>query len=290
MSEPTATVAIRCVNDSVAQFEECLAAILGQGVPVEVLVVDSSDHEEFAELCSQQSAVDYFRIPGKSLCEGRNAAIERSKHDYLLLTDPDCVPGPGWLEALSRELDQGAGIVGGKIVPRWLAEPPWLIRSSTLARNQLALRDPGGPTGPTDRVFGANMGFSKTALGDQAWFREDLDRVDGILLSGGDTEFCERASANGARVVYVADAIVEHQIPKRRLSYAWTMKRTFFSGVTRAIRGGRPKPIDSGGSRGADTIFMALFGPAYASGYLYGVWLKRRGKLRPIGGREFGSD
>ncbi|MCP5056117.1 MAG: glycosyltransferase [bacterium] len=246
MTETTAaiTVAIRCVNDSVSQFRECLDAVLAQRQPTaDVVVVDSSDHEEFAELCVGVERVKYLRIPGKNLSNGRNVAIAQSVHDRIMFTDPDCVPQPGWLTALNRELEAGAAVVGGRIVPRWLATPPWIVRNSSLARNQLALRDTGGGTAETDRVFGASMGFSKLAVGENAWFREDLGRVDGVLLSGEDTEFCERAIRGGGRVVFVSDAVVEHQIPKRRLRYSWTFKRTFFTGLRIGVPTGDSCPI-----------------------------------------------
>jgi len=287
---PDITVSIRCVNDSIPQFRECIDALLAQeGVTCETWIIDSSDHEEFKGICAEYDSVHYCRIPGKNLCEGRNKGIELSRSDYVALTDPDCVPCPIWLKSLKEQLDAGAGVVGGQIVPRWLAKPPYYIRESKMARAHLSLRSLGTDVREVDRVFGANIAFSKSALGEEAKFREDLDRVNGILIGGGDTEFCERASAlAGSKIVYVPDASVEHQIPPRRLSFGWTLKRAFYGGVSRTWRGGRPSPVKGGtGLSLADMIFGGLFVVPYMVGQLYGVRLKKKGLGSAIGTPEF---
>ena len=275
---PEITVSIRCVNDSVPQFRECLDALRAQeDVRAEIWIIDSSDHDEFERICPDYPNVRYERIEGRNLCEGRNRGTALARSDYVALTDPDCVPVPRWLRSLVDALDAGAAVAGGRVVPRWLAKPPWYIRGSRIARAHLSLRDLGDETVETDRVFGANMAFSKSRLGDDARFREDLDRVDGILIGGGDTEFCERARAAGGTVVYAPGAEVEHQIPPRRLSFGWTLKRVFYGGVSRTFRGGRPKAVRTAkGSGFADWCFMAVFAVPYKLGQWYGHRLKKR--------------
>lgn len=293
---PDITIAIRCVNDSIPQFRECLDAIRAQqDVSWDLWIVDSSDHEQFAEICAAADDVNYIRIDGKNLCEGRNKGAELARSDYVVLTDPDCVPCPVWLRELKAQLDAGAAVTGGKVIARWLAKPPWYIRQSRIALAHLSLRDMGDTVQETDRVFGANMAFSKSALdasGAGARFREDLDRVDGILLGGGDTEFCERARANGGTITYAPAAVVEHQIPPRRLTFGWTLKRVFYGGVSRSFRGGRPNPVKSGDAPAfafADLFFMAVFGAPYVAGQLYGKRLKKTKGIQRIGNPEWNN-
>lgn len=287
---PDISVSIRCVNDSVPQFRECLEALkVQEGVSAEVWIIDSSDHKQFEEICGEYDFVHHCWIDGKNLCEGRNKGAELARADYVALTDPDCVPVPGWLKALKDELDGGAAVTGGRVVPRWLAKPPWYIRASRIARAHLSLRDMGDESVETDRVFGANMAFSKSALGEDGRFREDLDRVDGILIGGGDTEFCERALAAGGKVTYTPHAQVEHQIPPRRLTFGWTLKRVFYGGVSRTFRGGKPKAVAANKTAFADLFFMGIFAVPYKLGQWYGHRLKaNRAKGKGgIGSAEF---
>ena len=278
IQDPEVSIAIRCVNDSVIQLRECIEAILRQvDVRAEIWIIDSSDHDEFESICAEHELVHYVRIPGKTLSQGRNRGIELARADYILFTDPDCIPCSTWLRHLKSALDTGAAIVGGKIVPRWLVKPPWYIRNSHIARTHLSLLDYGDEVRETDRVFGANFGLSKTALGNEARFREDLGRSEGLLLGGEETELCRRVRRFGGKVVYTPDGYVEHQIPKNRVALGWNAKRMFYGGMSRTFLGGLPNPLSSPRCSLSDLLYIAAFAGPYIAGQLYGFYERRRG-------------
>ena len=265
------TVSIRCVNDPLPQFRDCLEALANQeGVAFEVFVIDSSEGDGHAKLCAEfADFVTHERLEGDTrLNAGRNRGTELATTDLVALTDPDTIPDPTWLAALKSELDAGATVTGGKTVPRWIdGTPPWHIRRSSIARTTLALMELGDEILPdVGRAFGANMAFSKSAMGEVCHFDLGLDRQGGLLLGGGDTEFCDKAVANGGRVSYTPHARVQHQLPASRVTSAYFSKKLYWDGVTRSHRGGAPRPVKTKRHLIADCLFLARYLPAYYRG------------------------
>lgn len=128
----------------------------------------------------------------------RNAGLDAldPEVDVVLLTDAGCVVAPGWAAAHLRALSS-ADLTGGAVEVTLRSRPSpaeWVDRCRNL--RQQAYVEQGG--------FAAtcNLGVRRALL--------DELRFDANLLSGGDRELCHRATARGARLVYVPDAVVHH--------------------------------------------------------------------------------
>jgi mycofactocin glycosyltransferase len=146
----------------------------------------------------------------------RNTGLAAADTPLVAFLDSDCVPGPGWLDALLPHFgDPAVGAVAPRIVP---AEPgrTWLARyegtSSTLDMGARA-----GIVRPRSRVSyvpGAALVVRKAAAG--AGFAEDMQ-------VGEDVDFVWRLAAGGWRVRYEPAAAMRHQ--HRVRLRAWFARR-----------------------------------------------------------------
>ena len=115
---------------------------------------------------------------------------------WVLFTDSDCRPQPGWIDAHLRALARHD--LSGGAVSLVLPSPP---TPAAFLDAKWHLRQ--------DRHV-SDGGFAATA--NLAIRREVLDRFrfDDRLRSGGDRELCRRAVAAGHDLVYTPDAVVLH--------------------------------------------------------------------------------
>lgn len=71
--------------------------------------------------------------------------------------------------------------------------------------------------------FGANMAFRKGVFECYGYFRPDLGRRPGSLISNEDTEFGKRLMAAGERLGYEPSAIVYHPFQEGRLNKKYVL-------------------------------------------------------------------
>jgi len=155
----------------------------------------------------------------------RNTGLAAADTPLVAFLDSDCVPGPGWLDALLPHFaDQAVGAVAPRIVPD---EPghTWLARyegaSSTLDMGARASIVRPGSRVPY--VPGAALVVRRAAAG--TGFTEAM-RV------GEDVDFVWRLAASGWRVRYEPAATMRHQ-HRVRLS-EWFARRKDY-GTSAAI-------------------------------------------------------
>jgi len=248
-------------------------------VTAKVLVLDQSVQKKTKDfcnrLCSENIEFGYQVIASKGLSYARNVAISLCQTDILLLTDPDMLLASDWAYCLSSALmDKNCAIVGSKIIPRWHGRPRWYMKSNIMT-DQYSLIDFGQGEKETSRIIGGSMGIKIKQMGQQAYFNENLGRRKGTLLGGGDSEFCERAIQNGFKVYYTGRTVAHHQILESRMNLLWISRKFYYSGFSRAMRGGRPSAMNK--KRGtADYIVLGVFAPFYITGLLIGLLKKRK--------------
>jgi len=201
---PSVGVVIPVYNDW-QRLQWCLEALACQRYPrerLQVRVVDNGSND----WPSQPSfplplEVIVHRHPGSY--GARNRAALGWSVDVLAFTDADCQPDPDWIEAGVQALqwtDQPWRLVAGRIV----LEP----------------QTPGHPSGgeQLDQILGfdqartvrrAGFGVTANLFVPQACFQE-LGGFHRRTHSGGDREFCHRAVAAGAVLLFEARAVVRH--------------------------------------------------------------------------------
>ena len=96
----------------------CLDAVYRHSGPAlhEVICVDNASPDGAGDLVAARfPAVRLLRQPvNLGFAGGVNVGIANATGDLLVLVNQDCVPGPGWLDALRAGLagNPGAGIAG----------------------------------------------------------------------------------------------------------------------------------------------------------------------------------
>ena len=241
-------------------------------------MTDPETERRLNDLSSKSIRFRYSGIPTRSLSYARNCAVENATSDFVLFIDCDAIADEHWAFEMRRTLiEGGVAVAGGKIVPRWHGKPPFIARAS-MVREHYSLLDKGEADADVLKVIGAGFGLNRRILGKEAYFDEKLGRRDGILLGGEETDLCERALKMGLRVRYSGKAVVTHQVLPERTTYRWLLKRLYYSGVGRALRGGKPDPTHEMGFW--DYFVLPLVLPYYGLGYLQGMRMSRQRRRR----------
>lgn len=187
----------------------------------------------------------------------------------LLWTDPDIVMAPDWAQTLGEALlEKDLALVGGKILPRWHGKPRWYMKTNVMA-DHYSLIDLGPEDRQTDRIIGGSMGIHVRLLREKAFFDENLGRKEGTLLGGVDTEFCQRIIQNGFNVYYIGRSTALHQITKDRMELKWIIRKFYYGGISRALRGGWPEAMNKTRTL-ADYMVLGAFAPFYLLGLIKG--------------------
>ncbi|HEX7034353.1 MAG TPA: glycosyltransferase [Pseudomonadales bacterium] len=150
----------------------------------------------------------------------RNAAIEAARGAWLVFTDADCLPRSDWLERLLHEAERSPNepiLIAGRVD----------VVASSSAPNRYEMYDivKGIP-----QSWYVARGYAATAnLAAPAQVVRELNGFDASRFSGGDYDFCRRASRAGVGLRYADDAVVEH--PARKSWQALVVKARRIKGA-----------------------------------------------------------
>ncbi len=165
--------------------------------------------------------VEYVNERELGIPFARNAAIEASRAlgaEWIAFIDDDEVAEPDWLVRLCGRAEQdGVDAIQG---PSRYVYPPgtpdWLPRRPLMRRE--------------------NGQVLRTASTNNVMFRRTLTEEAGLGLrfdpsfrftGGSDTDFFNRATQGGARIVWEQSAVVSEIVPLSRLRLGWQLKRAF---------------------------------------------------------------
>lgn len=182
--------------------------------------------------------------PRQGLSHARNRAVAEARGDYILWTDDDAVPEPGWLSAYADAFRTWpeAAVFGGPIMPDFEDGPPdWLAAALDSGRiaDAYARRDLGPAPAPLSAEgnlvpYGANYAI-RTA--EQRTFPYDhrLGFHGHDMVNGEETAVVTAILGAGFEGRWVPGARVRHVIPKARQTAAYL--RDYFVGAGRtAVR------------------------------------------------------
>jgi glycosyltransferase involved in cell wall biosynthesis len=222
-----------CVNtylrpDGLGRFLQALAgAVFANPVPrVDVVVVDNDAEGSAREVC--EHARDWFPFDlhyvvekRRGIPQARNTALSVAMPlaDFVVITDDDVEPTPGWLAELLRvQKLYRADVVSGPNPPRFIEQPPaWVVEGRFF-------ESPRWETGTS---------IDKAATNNVLVRCETLERMDRLFdeslgLQGcDDTEFFRRVAREGHRMVWADDAIVYECVPATRTTLRWLLQRAY---------------------------------------------------------------
>jgi glycosyltransferase involved in cell wall biosynthesis len=184
--------------DLVPKLLACLAAQTLPQDRFEVILADNGSRN-FTPPATLPANVRIMTCAQPGSYAARNAAAAEAKGEWFAFTDADCLAAPGWLAALDAAATDQNTILIGAVDMRASGTTPNAYEAFDIVK--------GIPQEHYVRLgYGATANLAVTA----ELFRR-VDGFDSARLSGGDAEFCRRASAKaGATVRYVAAARVGH--------------------------------------------------------------------------------
>lgn len=205
----------------------------------EVIVVDNNSSDDTLSAVEEYRDVLPIRYAFESrqgLSHARNRAVEEASGDLIIFTDDDVRVDPCWLAeyATAQQQFPDATFFGGTIDLRFTCDlPRWLGNNLSRFRTAYAYRSIDPATliikRRQDLPFGANMAFRRSVFSN-ADFSYSLGRVGTDLMSGEETELMERLLVRGDTGVWLGSAIVEHLIPKDRLTKAYVYNYFYCQG------------------------------------------------------------
>ncbi|HWN13920.1 MAG TPA: glycosyltransferase, partial [Candidatus Dormibacteraeota bacterium] len=216
---------------------ETLEALLAQQTPAglawEVLVADNGSADGTLEVFRTMAMraggrLRYVFEPRLGKSRALNAGIAVARGAVIALTDDDVSPAVDWVATAAVVLDKwGVAGAGGRIRPRWEAEPPsWLLESPRLL-DYLAIMEYERPAmmpipaGKYPQVWGANMVYRRAALQALGGFDVNLGPVGGRRFCNEDVDIVRRMLQSGRAVAYDPGLTVFHRIPRARLRRAY---------------------------------------------------------------------
>jgi mycofactocin system glycosyltransferase len=218
LERPEVTVLIP-VRDRAEMLNRCLAAIAGRH---QVVVVDdgSVDRLAVAAVAARYGASIVRRERSGGPAAARNTGLAAIKTDLIAFLDSDCVPPPGWIEALAAHLaDPLVSAVAPRIVtlsPRTAAARYEQARGSLDLGDKAARVVPGGRVAyvPTAALLVRRSALDAVTVNAGAPSAgSGLAVFDPVLRYGEDVDLIWRLHGAGWRIRYDPAVQVPHDSP-----------------------------------------------------------------------------
>jgi glycosyltransferase involved in cell wall biosynthesis len=188
-------------------LEVTLDSLRGQrtGVQHEVLVVDDGSTDSTPAVAERFGARLVRHGERRSLNAARNTGLREAKAELIAFVDDDVFAPPGWLDALAdgARRHPDAEAFGGPIRARFEGHAP---RACGREDPPITTLDLGAEDVEAEVVWGANLAVRRSAVERIGEFDESFDRGH-----GDEEEWLLRLRAAGGRIIYLADAGLDHR-------------------------------------------------------------------------------
>jgi GT2 family glycosyltransferase len=251
-------------DELLAQTLESLAKVrIPSRLPMDLIVVANGCTDSTISVC--QSAFPklpmesrFVEEPALGLSIARNRAVTESRGEVCAFLDDDVCVVPDWAEGMVEVYDAyPADIVGGPVSLWWGAveRPDWFDPQLDSHLGYLNWGDQVIEMfHPKKRIVGANFSFNRAVFDKIGPFRTDLGRVGRGMMATEETEFCDRALRQGARMFYAPRMALKHWVAPQRATLDFLVK------AARGSTAGRMRAKDPFGVR---QFSWSFFGNAY---------------------------
>lgn len=189
-----------------AYLEVALLSILSQELdePFEVIVVDDASSDQTAAIAQRLGARVIRQPRAQGPNPARNQGISTARAGLIALVDDDVAAPPGWLWALyeGSRRNPDADVFGGPIRARFEGPAP---RSCGREEPPITTLDLGPHDHEVEAVWSANMLLRRATWERVGPFPKDAGP------GGDEEEWLVAVRRAGGRVVYLADAMIEHR-------------------------------------------------------------------------------
>lgn len=221
---PAAASIVVPTRDRADYLRVSLDSLLAQkaGAAFEVVVVDDGSTDETAAV-AERSGAKLIRMPARGPNAARNAGLHAADADLILFVDDDIDAPPGWLAAYldGAQRHPDAEAFGGPIRARFEGRAP---RSCGREPAPITTLDLGAEDREAEFVWSANMAVRRSAFERVGEFDESLPQF------GEEEEWLIRLHAAGGRVVYLADALLDHRRAEGDAGLATLMRGAYVRG------------------------------------------------------------
>lgn len=173
-------------------------------VPHELLVVDDASTDRTGAVIERSGATGLRQEQPHGLNAARNAGVTATSAPLIAFLDDDVYLPPGWMSAVAEgaRRHSGAEAFGGPIRARLEGRTP---SSCGREKPPITTLDLGARDVEAEMVWGANMAIRRTAFNRIGPFDE------GVADHGDEEDWLRALRAAGGRIVYLAEAGVDHR-------------------------------------------------------------------------------
>jgi glucosyl-dolichyl phosphate glucuronosyltransferase len=218
---------------------------LTPGEPWELIVIDNNSTDDTRAVALDAATwfpveLRYVFEKEQGRCAALNQGIGVARGEIIVTTDDDVRVKSDWLSQAAASLnDSSCDYVGGKVLPIWGGErPAWLPNHAGRPWSVIALLDHGDQPIEFDErhvPLGVNLAFRRDCFSRAGLWDNRVGRKAGTLLGQEVREWGLRAGAAGLKGFYAPNMVVEHIIPKERLTKKYFRRWFYWNGISRAL-------------------------------------------------------
>jgi len=201
-------------------------------MPAEIVVVVDHNTAFFRRIRRDLPGVTVLENAyGRGVSGNRNTGAFHARTSIVAFLDDDISADPNWLARLIVPFaDPDVVGTGGWIEPDWeFHRPRWMPDEFLWAVGGSYAGMPT-VTSPIRNVWSASMVVRREVFAAAGGFRVGFGKLGGVNRPE-DTELCLRMSAlNGGHWMYVPDAVIRHQVPARRSTFGFFVRRCYAEG------------------------------------------------------------
>jgi glycosyltransferase involved in cell wall biosynthesis len=237
-----------CTFNGANRIEAVLAALARQKLndgDWEALVIDNASTDGTGEVAARFIQDELggrgcvVREPQLGLSYARTRAAREAQGEIICFLDDDNIPAPNFVAAAVQAFAEHpkAGVIGGKVLPRWETQPTPLAEA--VAPFALAICDDGEIAKQNNvkggGVVGAGLCVRREVLQKIYQTGTIASRVTGRvgkkLMSGEDLAISIKVGQLGWEIWYVPTLQIEHVLPARRTEKEYLLR--LYEGIGR---------------------------------------------------------
>ncbi len=236
MDETPFVSIVICTYNRKDLLKDCLNSIFSANYPsslYEVIVVDGGSTDGTIDLRKDFPNIRFIVESRSGLAHARNKGASLARGSIVAYVDDDCVVDRDWLRNLVKGLKYSKNVVGvgGPVFPLH----PEVVPPKIFVLAPLGFYYDGSTMKLVSGIVMPNSAFRREIF-ETIQFDETLGvtKRGRLILFGEDTEFCERITDAGHKLLYTPYSKVYHQMILERLTVRYLLRHAIGGGIINA--------------------------------------------------------